>query len=132
MLYIITVAFCFARLNVVDGKCYICYKNFLLNHLRTIIIRIEQLLLHSTIYTTTVCQSHRPNYLQSVTARCMQSFFLNIYSISTVNKEEIRLTERVYSVAIPGLSSYYPTGSLLMPSPQPYVGGITTCPISRT
>ena len=45
MLYIITVAFYFASINVVDGKCYICYNKSLLNHLRTIIIRIEQLLL---------------------------------------------------------------------------------------
>ena len=132
MLYIISVAFSFASLNVVDDKCYICYKKFLLNHPRKIIIRIEQLVLHSTIYTTIVSQSHRPKYLQSVTAQCMQRFFKNIYLISTVNKEEIRLTERVYSVAIPGLSSYYPTRSLLIPSPQPYAEGITTCPISRT
>ena len=96
MLYNITVAFYFASLNVVDGKCYICYKNFLINHLRTIIIRIEQLLLNSTIYTTTVCQSHIPNYLQSVTSQCMQSVFKNIYSISTVNKEDIILLEGVH------------------------------------
>ena len=97
MLYIITVAFYFASLNVVDGKCYICYNKFLLNHPRTIIIRIEQLLLYSTIYTTTICQSHRPNYWQFVTAQCMQSVCKNIYSISTVNREEVRLLERVYS-----------------------------------
>ena len=97
MLYIITVEFYFTSLNVVDGKCYILYKNLLIKHLRTIIIRIEQLLLHSTIYTTTICQSHKPNYLHSVTAQCMQSVSKNIYSISTVNKEEIILLERVYS-----------------------------------
>ena len=89
MLYIITVSFYFASLNVVDGKCYICYNNFLLNHVRTIIISIEQLLLHSTIYTTTVCESHIPNYLHSVTTQCMQSVCKNIYSISTMNREEI-------------------------------------------
>ena len=91
MLYIITVAFYLASSNVVDGKCYICYKKFLINHIRTIIIRIEQLLLHSTIYTTIVCQSHRPNYLQSVTTQLMQSVCKKIYSISTLNMEEMRL-----------------------------------------
>ena len=45
MLYIITVAFLFASLNVVDGKCYTWYNTFLLNHLRKIIISIEQPLL---------------------------------------------------------------------------------------
>ena len=97
MLYIITVEFYLARLNVLDGKCYIYYMNFLINHPRTIMIMIEQLLLHSTIYTTTISQSHKPNYLQSVTAQCMQSVCKNIYSISTANREEIRLLERVYS-----------------------------------
>ena len=81
MLYIITVAFYFTSLNVVDDKCYICYKKFLPNHPRTFIIRIEQLVLHSTMYTTTVCQSHKPNYLHLVTSQCMQSVCKNIYSI---------------------------------------------------
>ena len=97
MLYIITVAFHLASLNVVDRKCYIFYKKFLLNHPRTIIIRIEQRLLHLTLYTTIVCQIHRPNYLQSITTQCMQSACKNIYSISKVDKEDIRLLERVYS-----------------------------------
>ena len=95
ILYIITVAFYLESLNVVVGKCYIFYNNFLLNHPRTIIIRIEQLVLHSTIYTATICQSHRPNYLHSITTRCLQSVCKNIYSISTVNMEEITHLEGV-------------------------------------